>query len=132
MKELFAIDVDITESHMLQSACGQVNMVLFTGRCDCAFFRGEILSGGVDTQRYPADGPGGLSARYMLQGVDDQGTATRIFIENNGAFDDEGVCTTRPQILTDNPRLRWLEEVALTGRISGRPGGVRIHFLVEG
>ncbi|MBQ2952253.1 MAG: DUF3237 family protein [Clostridia bacterium] len=131
MELLFTIEVDLQECHTLQSAKGQVNMVLFGGRCDCEFFRGEILSGGVDTQRYLTGEPGRLSARYMLTGVDVAVTPTRIFIENNGETGADGVCVTRPRIFTDNPRLAWLEDVPLTGRIAGREGGVTILFYRE-
>lgn len=128
MELLFTVDVDLNECHMLHSAKGQVNMVCFGGRCDCDFFHGEILSGGVDTQQYLTGEPGRLSARYMLAGTDDAGTPTRLFIENNGENDANGMCITTPRILTDNPRLAWLEDAPLTGRIQGREGGVTICF----
>lgn len=131
MELLFTIEVDLHESHMLHSAKGAVNMVLFGGRCDCDFFHGEILPGGVDTQMYLTGEPGRLSARYMLSGVDGAGTPTRLFIENNGETGADGVCVTTPRIFVDNPALRWLEEVRLTGRIQGREGGVTICFYRE-
>lgn len=128
---LFAIEVDIRECHTLKSAKGQVNMVCFGGRCDCDFFRGETLSGGVDTQLYLTGEPGRLSARYMLTGTDAAGTPTRLFIENNGQWGADGQCVTHPRILTDNPALSWLEELSLTGRIADREGGVTILFYKE-
>ena len=127
-KPLFTIEIDLHECHTLQSAKGQVNMICFGGRCDCDFFRGEILSGGVDTQRYLNSAPGRLSARYMLSGTDDEGTPTRLFIENNGETGADGVMVTRPRILTDNPRLAWLEDARLTGSVLPRDGGVTICF----
>ena len=131
MELLFTIEVDLHECHTLNSAKGQVNMITFGGRCDCDFFRGEILSGGVDTQRYLTGEPGRLSARYMLSGVDSEGAPTRLFIENNGETGEDGVCVTHPRILTDNPALAWLEDLPLTGRIQGREGGVTILFYKE-
>ena len=128
---LFTIEVDIHDCHTLHSARGQVNMITFGGRCDCDFFHGEILPGGVDTQMYLAGAPGRLSARYMLAGTDASGTPTRLFIENNGEYDADGQCTTRPRILTDNPALTWLEQTPLTGRIAGREGGVTILMYKE-
>lgn len=123
MQELFSIHVILTQTHSVESPRGQVNMVLFEGSCDCPFFHGHILLGGVDTQR-----DGTLSARYMLEGTDDAGTPTRIFIENNGKWNSDGSCTTHPMIRTDNPRLAWLEEAELTGGITGHEMGVDIHF----
>ena len=131
MELLFTIEIDLHENHMVISPGNTVNMVLFGGRCDCDFFRGEILPGGVDTQMYLAGAPGRLSARYMLAGTDASGTPTRMFIENNGEYDAEGTCITRPRILTDNPALTWLEQTPLTGRIAGREGGVTVLFYKE-
>lgn len=131
MELLFTIEIDLHDCHTLKSAKGQVNMVLFGGRCDCDFFHGEILSGGVDTQRYLTGEPGRLSARYMLSGVDDAGAPTRLFIENNGENGADGECITTPRIFTDNPRLAWLEDAPLTGRVQGREGGVTILFYTE-
>lgn len=131
MELLFTIEVDINECHTLKSAKGQVNMICFGGRCDCDFFHGEILSGGVDTQMYLTGEPGRLSARYMLSGADAAGTPTRLFIENNGETGADGVCITHPRIFTDNPHLAWLEDMPLTGRIQGHEGGVTICFYKE-
>ena len=131
MEPLFTIEVDLHECHTLRSAKGQINMICFDGRCDSAFFHGEILSGGVDTQTYLTGEPGRLSARYMLSGTDDAGMPARLFIENNGETGADGVCVTHPRIFTDNPRLAWLEEMPLTGRIQGREGGVTILFYEE-
>lgn len=128
MELLFTVEVDLNECHTLKSSKGQVNMICFGGHCDCDFFHGEILPGGVDTQQCLAGEPGRLSARYMLVGTDDAGTPTRLFIENNGKYDADGVCVTTPRILTDNPRLAWLEDAPLTGRIQDREGGVTICF----
>lgn len=131
MELLFTIEVDLHECRTLKSAKGQVNMICFGGRCDCGFFRGEILSGGVDTQTYLTGEPGRLSARYMLSGTDASDTPTLLFIENNGETGADGVCVTHPRILTDNPALAWLEDLPLTGRIQGREGGVTICFYRE-
>lgn len=126
MKELLNIIVNITDCHTLHSARGDVNMVCFTGRCESDIFRGNILSGGVDTQFFLANHPGTLSARYMLTGTDDQGTPTRLFIENSAV---SGEAHTHPRILTDNPRLAFLEDTPLLGAIEGREGGVRIRIF---
>ncbi len=131
MELLFTIEVDLHECRTLKSAKGQVNMICFGGRCDCAFFHGEILPGGVDTQLYLAGQPATLSARYMLSGTDDAGAPARLFIENNGVTGPDGVCITRPRIFTDSPRLAFLEDMSLTGRIAGREGGVTICFYEE-
>lgn len=131
MELLFTIEIDLHENHMVISPGNTVNMVLFGGRCDCDFFHGEILPGGVDTQIYREGEAPMLSARYMLRGRDDEGTPTRLFIENNGVTGPDGVCATTPYIMTDNPRLAWLTTTPLTGRLADREGGVTIMFYKE-
>ena len=117
---------------MITGPQGTVNMVLFTGRCDCDFFHGEILPGGVDTQMYLRGEPGRLSARYMLRGTDAEGRRTHIFIENNGVHGADTPTVTTPYILTDNEHLAWLTQEKLTGRLEVHEGGVRILFYREG
>lgn len=128
---LFTIDVVLHENHMVVSSRGTVNMVCFGGRCDCDFFHGEVLSGGVDTQMYLKDEPHSLSARYMLRGTDAKGCTTRIFVENVGEMGPDDQWITRPRFLTDNPDLAWLEETPLLGRVLGSPEGVTIAFYKE-
>lgn len=128
---LFTIDIVLKENHMVVSPRGTANMVCFGGRCDCDFFHGEILSGGVDTQIYLSDGSGTLSARYMLFGKDAKGRVTRIFVENNGVRGADGKFVTNPRFLTDNPDLVWLEETPLVGRVLGSDDGVTICFYKE-
>ena len=51
-------------------------------------FRGIVEPCGVDTQTVNAAGVRHMSARYMLTGADADGRETRIYVENNGWFDD--------------------------------------------
>ncbi len=99
--------------------CGHkafINMVLFEGECDCENFKGRVLPGGVDTQRYYEEGKGCLSARYMLEGVDKAGKPCKIFIQNEGEHDN-GFLPTTPKIYTDSEQLSWLEDADLTGHL---------------
>ena len=91
-------------------------------------YNGKIVFvGGVDTQR-ETDGVGGLSARYMLEGVDSAGEKCRIFIENEAAFGD---AWTRPTLLTDSAALRWLETAPKAGRIVTEGGRLTILIYAE-
>ena len=128
MQDLLTIHIIVEGCDTLKSPRGQINMIRFTGYCDCEYFRGEVLPGGVDTQTYLTGQPGRLSARYMLKGTDSEGNPAMLFIENNGVFDENGICTTRPVIHTDSENLRWLCETPLVGSISGWEKGVIIHF----
>jgi len=131
MKPVFSVHVRITNEYTLKSEKGQINMIVFDGFIDAPFFKGEILSGACDTQKYLPGEKGALSARYMLEGLDEAGNKTRIFIENNAFLSKDGSWKTRPFIMTDNPRLMWLSDLPLTGAIEGAENGVIIHFYGE-
>lgn len=125
--EILKLHINVTGSNTVKSAKGQVNMVMFDGWCE-GVFNGKIMAGGVDTQVFlaPEYGkPGTLSARYMLEGTDQEGKACTMFIENNGVFGKDGV-TTIPQIFTDSENLRYLESAELYGTLVGQEKGVLI------
>ena len=103
-----------------------MQMILFDGYCDSSLFHGKILQGGVDTQRYFADGSGSISARYMLQGVDADGLPCRIFIENQAEVNNGIFKKTTPKIFTDSLCLKWLETANLYGEVETVDGGVVI------
>ena len=124
--ELFKININITDTIKLENAQTTVQMILFDGSCDSSLFHGKILPGGVDTQRYFADGSGSISARYMLQGVDADGLPCRIFIENQAEVKNGTFKKTTPKIYTDSPCLKWLETADLCGEVEAAEDGVVI------
>lgn len=128
---VFSVDVIVNEVHEMKSGKGQINMILFSGSVDAPFFKGEILSGACDTQKYLTGERGQLSARYMLKGTDAEGTETHIFIENNAYLSDGGSWKTIPGIYTDNKKLEWLEQTELYGHIEGTENGVKIDFYKD-
>lgn len=103
----------------------RVTMILFHGDAHSDFFNGKVLPGGVDTQTKQENGDWDLSARYILEGEDNEGTPTKIFIQNDGK-NINGRMVTRPRIITDNEKLKWIEKEKLEGGISDFPGGVKI------
>ena len=115
--EVFRIKVYLTDRIVTKGHPDTAVMLPFTGTCDCPLFRGKILPGAADTQRIGPDGRGTLSARYTLEGVDDQGKPCRLFIDNAAMLTNKGIGPTRPTIRTDSASLRWLETADLTGRI---------------
>ena len=128
MDALFTVNVIVKEVHELKSDLGQINMIVFEGGIDAPFFKGEILSGAFDTQKYLKVKEGMLSARYMLKGRDDEENECLLFIENNALIDNTGRWMTTPSIYTDSLRLKWLTEMKLRGEIEGSEKGVLIHF----
>ena len=115
--EVLRIKVYLTDNIATRGHADTAVMLPFTGTCDCPLFKGKVLPGAADTQRITADGRRTLSARYTLEGVDDQGQPCRLFIDNAATLDKEGIGLTRPTIRTDSASLRWLETADLTGNI---------------
>jgi len=115
--EVLRIKVYLTDSIMTRGHADTAVMLPFTGECDCPLFRGKILPGAADTQRIWPDGAGTLSARYTLEGVDDQGQPCRLFIDNGAVMEADAEIITYPTIRTDSASLRWLETADLRGSI---------------
>lgn len=115
--EILRIKVYLTDNIAVEGHADKAVMLPFTGECDSLLFKGNILPGGVDTQRIYPEGSGTLSARYTMEGVDDQGQLCRLFIENAAVMDGDVEIVTYPVIRTDSESLRWLETADLTGRI---------------
>ena len=126
--EILRIYVNVTECHEVVSGERTVRMLPFEGTCDGPFFRGTILSGGVDTQKGYADGTGTLSARYMIAGTDCEGNSCKLFIENNAEFNSYTV----PSIITDSPALKWMEDATLRGRLEFPDGKLNIVIEMPG
>ena len=119
MREILTVYVNVDNTTMVTGSLQKVVMVGFSGRAESEFFKGEILSGAVDTQFYPVNGVPTLSARYALKGVDFEGKDCLIFIENNCVSGSE---YTMPRITTDSTALSFLESCELCGRIESSDG----------
>lgn len=130
-KEVLTIDVSIKEVMGVKGNLSEAVMILFGGKCDSDLFQGVICSGGVDTQKQVYGDNRELSARYLLEGEDFEGTPCKLFIENNGTFDEDGSIITKPRIITDSKALAFLENASLFGSIESIEGGVRIHIFNE-
>ena len=117
MTKLFDINVHITGFNQVKSAKATVNCITFDGFCEAPFFKGKIIEGGVDTQKFEEGKTGTLSARYILKGTDKNGKETSLFIENNGIFEKDGTITTTPWIISDNEELQPLFEGKLSGKV---------------
>ena len=102
-----------------------IRMIPFGGTCEGPYFSGRVIGTGVDTQKIRKDGSLVLSARYMLEGRDADGTPCRVFIVNQ--TDPE--IGFRPLVVTDSPRLRFLEEGPLRATVEPAPGGVTVTVL---
>ncbi|MBR3765276.1 MAG: alpha/beta fold hydrolase [Clostridia bacterium] len=115
--ELLRIKVFLTGYEKVEGFADTAVMLPFTGKCESALFHGDILSGGVDTQRITPDGKCRLSARYMLEGTDCEGEKCRLFIQNEGVSLPGQPMVTYPVFRTDSRAIKWLETAALTGAL---------------
>ena len=131
MQEILTVNVSIDSATEVNGGRQSVCMVAFSGTADGPYFHGKILPGGVDTQMRAAGQPMTLSARYILEGTDDQSLPCHIFIENNGTESPDHVLRTRPAIVTDSASLAWMEQADLHGTVESTEGGVIIHILAD-
>lgn len=124
-KEIFTFYIDIGGSDSVTGSLGSATMIHFGGRGECDNFNGNVVADSVDT-RLKFDGMvESLSARYILNGTDANGSPCRIYVENNG-IDDNGM-VTEPVIITDSPDYAWIESAPLHGTVSWEKG-LTIHM----
>lgn len=126
MNKLFDINVSITGSASVSGQSESINMITFTAETESALFCGRTVFSGTDTQ-VTESGRTFLSARYMLEGTDGSGQECRLFIENNGSF-DEGF---RPHIVTDSSMLRYLEIADISAEVMPQDNGVTISLFIN-
>ena len=115
-EEIFTFSINIGASDSVSGGIGDATMIHFGGSANCDRFKGNIVADSVDTRLKFSGQVETLSARYILEGVDDDGNECRIYVENNGV-DDKGM-VTQPVIITDNPKFAWIESAPLHGTTS--------------
>lgn len=128
MKEIFKLNIAVDEWNEVCGNKATARMILFHGDVESPYFTGKICNGGVDTQYQPKGGANHLSARYIMEGIDDVGNPCKIFVENNGTDMGEGKLVTKPVILTNSERLKWLEEEELSGKVCHEDGKLVIRI----
>jgi len=117
-KELFAFAIGIGPNETIMGADEALGiMIAFTCTSKLGNFVAEGLDTFVDTRTQFKDQYQTLSARYILQGKDEEGRDTRIYVENDGV-DHNDVMTTEPFIVSDNPKWAWIEKAPLHGTAS--------------
>ncbi len=134
MKEILRIDVILDRVQEMQGAGARIAMILFHGTFVCEWGTGTVMPGGVDTQIQRTGEDTVLSARYILEGRDENGQLFHIFIENNGVCKEGSPIRTKPVIYTDMEALQWIEKVRLTGTVENSgENAVQIKvFLLDG
>ncbi len=130
-----AVEINTTQVSQLKGPAGEVLMIPFSGTVTGELFSGQILPGGVDTQTVDQNGVRHMSARYMLEGVDNVGERCRIYIDNQGWF--SGPVTmpfkTIPTFYTDSQALApYLHSNQFRTEGHPRQGGVTIKVYQIG
>lgn len=125
-KEVFTFDISVGEFAGVNGADNAMSMMIgFTCASNTQYFKAKGVDTFVDTRMQFKGQVQTLSARYILEGQDDEGRATKVYIENSGI--DTGTMTTEPFIVTDNPKWAWIETAPLHGTASMN-AGFQIHL----
>ncbi|ORX88205.1 hypothetical protein BCR32DRAFT_263658 [Anaeromyces robustus] len=106
----------------------------FTCFVNTTQFQGEGVDYFVDTRHSFPGQIQALSARYIIEGIDDEGNKMKIYIENNGV-DETGYndnVRTEPLIITDNPKWAWIETAPLHGNMTMEDSIQILFWTVEG
>jgi hypothetical protein len=133
-KLIFEIAVEINPAQVsqLKGPAGEVIMIPFSGTVTGELFKGRVLPGGVDTQTVDPNGVRHMSARYMLEGIDNTGEQCRIYVDNNGWFSGEMIMPfkTIPTFYTDSKALApYLHSNKFRTEGHPRQGGVNIKVF---
>ena len=120
----------------LKNEHAEVLMIPFRGSASGELFNGIVEPCGVDTQTVNAARVRHMSARYMLTGKDSAGNDCRIYVANDGWFDDDhpqSPFKTVPTFLTDSPVLApYLHRNRFVGEGSDGGDGLHIRFYETG
>ena len=128
------VEIDNGDVSFLSGPAGDVVMIPFGGTVTGEIFNGKVCPGGVDVQRTNLSKIRHMCARYMLEGMDNTGAPCRIFVDNNGWFDDELPLSgegfkTVPTFMTDSMALaQYLHQNKFVGVGTPREGGVLISI----
>ncbi|ORX59959.1 hypothetical protein BCR36DRAFT_579411 [Piromyces finnis] len=127
-KELFTFDISVGGDGFESVPGADQALGMFIGfscSSNTKTFKGKGLDNFVDTRMQFKNQAQTLSARYIIEGTDDDGRKCKVYIENNG-IDVNGI-NTEPFIVTDNPKWAWIERAPLHGD-STMTNGFQIHL----
>lgn len=125
MDKIMTLYIDCKEFHEVKNEELTMLQILFDGRAEGKWFNGTVMNGGVDTQTIKPDGSGTLSARYCLEGTDNEGLPCRMYVSNEAELWSE---KTHPKVHSDSPNLKWLSTTELEGKMINDDEGLRIEF----
>ncbi|KAL6625214.1 hypothetical protein U3516DRAFT_892616, partial [Neocallimastix sp. 'constans'] len=127
-KEIFTFNINVGGGmENVSGADGAMAMQIgFTCASNTNQFTGKGVDFFYDTRMQFKGQVQTLSARYIMEGKDDEGNNCKVYIENNG-IDNNGM-VTEPTIVTNNPKWAWIETAPLHGTASFQ-SGLTIHLF---
>lgn len=123
-REVLNIRVHITGSEEKCDGEEKICYIYFDGESENEYFKGKILPGAVDEQRYGGDRLISMCATYTLEGRDCSGRDCRIRIVNRKAGQE-----FKPKVETDSESLKFLQDRDLTAALEGFPGGLTVRIF---
>ncbi|MDO4458546.1 MAG: DUF3237 family protein [Clostridia bacterium] len=129
---IFNITIKPEEISHFESASGQVTIIPFGGSVKSDIFSGKVLPGAADVQVTNAAGIRHMCAKYMFEGVDMNGNACHLFVENNGYFEPNSSPSpfhACPIFMTDSEALSFLTMSKYRAEGHGTENGVDIYIF---
>lgn len=108
---IFHVIIDRSAISELEAVNGKAVIIPFGGYTESEIFKGRILPGAADVQTLDASGIRHMCAKYMFEGIDQEGRKCRLFVENNGYFERNSQPSpfhAYPVFLSDSPYLNDL------------------------
>lgn len=128
----FHITIQPEQISTMETTTGKVTIIPFSGYVQSDLFQGRILPGAADVQTTNAAGIRHLCARYMFEGTDSQGIPCKLFVDNNGYFEnghEPEIFETCPTFLTDSKILApYLHQARFAARGYPCENGVIIRI----
>lgn len=123
-KEILRIRVSIADCEESYMGEETLRRIYFGGTSESGYFKGRILPGAVDEQRFIGEKMISIRAAYELEGRDGSGADCRIKIVNTKVGRD-----FKPAVETDSEELKFLNSADLTAALEGFPGGLTVRIF---
>ena len=129
---IFKVYADAADCSDMTCPYGAVSFIPFTATVESELFTGKTLPGACDVQVENPAMSRNMCAKYMFEGVDREGNACKLFVENNGylapVMRNDEFFNAYPYFLTDSPVLGpYLCQRRFRSEVQGREWGVEIR-----
>ncbi len=130
----FKISIKGEEITNMEGPRGSVTFIPFGGSVESELFTGEIMPGAADVQVQNPAGSRHMCAKYIFKGIDKEGNACHLFVENNGYLQEcnrnDPHLNACPTFITDSPVLgEYLSQARFRTEVHGTETGVCIKVF---